>query len=145
MTAAATPVRIRHFIDGQFVESSRPLFPCYNPATGAVAAMVDEADAATVDAAVQAAKRALKGPWGKLTDGARAAILRKLAQGIRDRFDEFLEAEMRDTGKPYELASHLDIPRGAANFEVFADQIAASATEAFRSPTPDGRLSLIHI
>ncbi len=141
-TPAASPIVIRHYIDGGYVESSRPLFPCHDPATGAVAAMVHEADAGTVDLAVQAARRALKGPWSKFTDGERSAVLRKLAQGIRDRFDEFLAAEMRDTGKPYELASHLDIPRGAANFEIFADQIANSATESFRSATADGRGAL---
>src|SRR3546814_19334604 len=36
------------------------------------------------------------------------------------------------------MASHLDIPRGAANFDVFADQIANTSTESFRPPTPDG-------
>ena len=145
MTANApadAPAQILHFIGGRHVGSSRPPFPCHDPATGAVAAMVHEADAGIVDQAVQAARRALKGPWSKFTDAERAAILRKLAQGIRDRFDEFLAAEMRDTGKPYELASHLDIPRGAANFEIFADQIAASATESFRTATPDGRGAL---
>ena len=30
-------------------------------------------------------------------------------------FDDFLAAEMADTGKPKSLASHIDIPRGAAN------------------------------
>lgn len=145
MTANApadAPAQILHFIGGRHVGSSRPPFPCHDPATGAVASMVHEADAGIVDQAVQAARRALKGPWSKFTDAERAAILRKLAQGIRDRFDEFLAAEMRDTGKPYELASHLDIPRGAANFEIFADQIAASATESFRTATPDGRGAL---
>ncbi len=141
-TASSTPVPIHHFIDGRAVGSGGPTFPCHDPATGAVVAQVHEADAATVDLAVQAARRALKGPWSKFTDTERATVLRRLAQGIRDRFDEFLAAEMRDTGKPYELASHLDIPRGAANFEIFADQIANSATEAFRSATADGRGAL---
>src|SRR3546814_12981136 len=36
------------------------------------------------------------------------------------------------------MASHLDIPRGAANFDVVADQIANTSTESFRTPTPDG-------
>lgn len=133
---------LSHFIDGHPVASSRPLFTNHDPATGQPATQVHEADADTVDLAVQAARRALTGPWSKFTDAQRAATLRKVADGIRARFDEFLAAEMRDTGKPYELASHLDIPRGAANFEVFADQIASSATEAFRSPTPDGRGAL---
>ncbi|GAB1408707.1 aldehyde dehydrogenase [Thermomonas brevis] len=138
---SALPV-IHHFIDGKPVGSERPLFANHDPATGEVTCLVSEADRTTVDLAVQAAKRALKGPWAKFTDRERADILRKLAQGIRDRFDEFLAAEMRDTGKPYELASHLDIPRGAANFEIFADQIAAVATESFRTATPDGRGAL---
>ena len=139
--AAATdpslPV-ITHFIDGQPVASSRPLFNNHDPATGAVATLVHEADAAVVDQAVAAARRALRGPWSAFTDAQRAAALRRIADGVRARFDEFLAAEMRDTGKPYELASHLDIPRGAANFDVFADQIANTSTESFRTPTPDG-------
>jgi len=142
MSIANDPVIICHYIDGQSVESSRQQFPCHDPATGAVAAMVHEADRQTVDLAVQAAKRALRGPWSRFTDVERASVLRKLAQGIRDRFDDFLAAEIRDTGKPRRLASQLDIPRGAANFEVFADQIAAGATESFRTATPDGRGAL---
>ena len=63
--AHPAPALIRHFIDGRPVESSRPTFPCHDPATGAVAAQVHEADRETVDLAVQAAKRALKGPWAK--------------------------------------------------------------------------------
>lgn len=133
---------ITHYIAGQPVTSSRTPFVNINPATGQVANYVHEADAAIVDQAVRAAHDALQGPWGSYTDAQRAAILRKLADGIRARFDEFVEAEIRDTGKPHSLASHLDIPRGAANFDVFADQLANGATEAFRSPTPDGGVAL---
>ena len=141
--ASANPLPvISHFIDGRAVASSRPLFENRDPASGRVRGHVHEADAEIVDQAVQAARRALKGPWSTFTDAQRATILRKLAQGIRDRFDEFLAAEIGDTGKPQALASHLDIPRGAANFDIFADQIANAATETFRSPTPDGRLAL---
>ncbi len=129
---------LNHFIDGQPVASTRPLFSNHDPATGLAVAMVHEADAHTVDLAVQAARRALRGPWSRYTDAQRAATLRRVAEGIRTRFDEFLAAEVRDTGKPVELASHLDIPRGAANFDVFADQIANTSTETFRMPTPDG-------
>ena len=138
---ASQPV-ITHYIAGRPVTSSRTPFVNINPATGQVASYVHEADAAIVDQAVQAAHDALQGPWGSYTDAQRAAVLRKLADGIRARFDEFVDAEIRDTGKPHSLASHLDIPRGAANFDVFADQLANGATEAFRSPTPDGGVAL---
>lgn len=139
--SAPLPV-LGHFVDGRFLASSRTPFENRDPATGAVVGLVHEADSTIVDQAVQAAKRALGGPWGSFTEGQRAEVLRKVANGIRARFDEFLAAEVRDTGKPVEMASHLDIPRGAANFDIFADQIAAVATETFRMPTPDGKGAL---
>jgi aminomuconate-semialdehyde/2-hydroxymuconate-6-semialdehyde dehydrogenase len=43
-----------------------------------------------------------------------------------------------DTGKPYSVASHVDIPRGSSNFAAFADLLRDHATEAFRTDTPDG-------
>ncbi len=132
------PAEVGHFIDGRKVFSARPAFENRNPATGEVVSLVHEADAALVDDAVQAARRALKGPWGRMSDQERSGLLRKVAEGITRRFDEFLRAEVLDTGKPVSLASHLDIPRGAANFSVFADQILSASTEAFRMATPDG-------
>jgi aminomuconate-semialdehyde/2-hydroxymuconate-6-semialdehyde dehydrogenase len=61
-----------------------------------------------------------------------------VADEINRRFDEFLQAEVADTGKPVSLASHLDIPRGAANFKIFADTVKNVATEFFQMQTPDG-------
>ncbi len=140
--AGQRPIHLRHFVDGRFVASAGRTFENRNPATGAVVATVDEADAGVVDQAVGAARRALKGPWGKTTEQERAALLRKVADGILRRFDDFLQAEILDTGKPIGLASHIDIPRGAANFNVFADQVLTLSTEAFRMATPDGRGAL---
>lgn len=132
---------LAHFINGAAVSSGRR-FENRNPATNAVISTVAEADASIVDQAVQAARQALKGPWGTMTDAERAAIMRKVAEGITRRFDEFVAAEIRDTGKPIRDVSHLDIPRGAANFTAFADQMLAHPTELFRSPTPDGKGAL---
>jgi len=137
-SAGATPRRYPHFIAGRFVPEGRTEFENINPATGAVVGLVPEADSALVDAAVRAARAALDGPWGRSSEQERAAILRKVADGILARFDAFLEAEILDTGKPRSLASHIDIPRGAANFNVFADQVLTLSTEAFRTATPDG-------
>lgn len=129
--------RFHHFIDGARVDGG-DLFPDIDPATGRVVADVPSASADEVDRAVTAARRALRGPWGRMSDAERAALLRKVARGIQERFDDFLRAEIADTGKPVGLASHIDIPRGAANFDVFADQILTAGTEAFRMATPDG-------
>lgn len=135
------PHMVLNYIGGAFVEGGKP-FDIFNPATGKVHAVAHEADAAMVDKAVQAAKAALKGEWGTMTLGKRRALLMAVADGIERRFDDFLEAEIADTGKPHSLAHHLDIPRGAANFRVFADAIANISTETFMMDTPDGGKAL---
>lgn len=130
---------IKHYINGQYVASaSGKLFDNVNPANGKVIAKVHEGGREEVDAAVRAARAALKGPWGRMTLDERTRILHRVADGINERFEEFLEAECLDTGKPKSLASHIDIPRGAANFKVFADMIKNVPTESFEMPTPDG-------
>ena len=91
-----------------------------------------------MDAAVNAARDALTGPWGSMTVQQRVALLYDLADGINARFDDFLEAECLDTGKPWSLARHVDIPRGAANFKIFADVIKNVPAESFMMDTPDG-------
>ena len=138
MVAPAEGLRsLRNFVGNRFVDGGRP-FPIFDPATGRRHTTAYEADAAIVDEAVNAAWAALAGPWGSLTLARRRALLMKVADGIEARFDDFLAAEIADTGKPHGLASHLDIPRGAANFRVFADVIAALPTESFDFDTPDG-------
>jgi len=130
--------RFLNFIDGAFVPGSGQGYENRFPATGEVVGEVSAAGRAEVDAAVGAARTALKGPWGRMAVAERVALLRKVADGINARFEEFLAAEIRDTGKPRSIASHIDIPRGAANFNVFADQILTASTEAFEMATPDG-------
>ena len=130
---------ILNFINGEFVPSSvNRTFENFDPTTGIAFANVHEASEADVDAAVRAAKAAREGEWGKMTIADRVSLLNKVADRINERFDEFLAAECLDTGKPYSLASHIDIPRGAANFKIFADVIKNVPTECFRMETPDG-------
>src|SRR5688572_25431669 len=104
----------RNYVQGRFVASARQ-FDDIDPATGRVTAIVHEADASLVDDAVDAAGSALRGTWGETTAEQRAAALDKIAAGIERRAEDFLAAEVGDTGKPAELARSLDIPRGSAN------------------------------
>ncbi|MGY2197660.1 2-hydroxymuconic semialdehyde dehydrogenase [Pseudomonas gingeri] len=132
------PLREFHnFIGNQWVEGVRT-FDNRNPADNSLIGPVHEAGQAQVDAAVKAARAALTGPWGQLSVAQRVALLHNVAEGIERRAEEFIAAEIADTGKPYGLASHLDIPRGAANFKVFADLIKNVPTESFTMDTPDG-------
>ena len=135
-------VKLLHsYIGGRFVPGGRD-FADLNPADGTTIARATEASAEMVDDAVKAAHRALQGDWGRSTARQRAAVLYKIAEGIEKRFDCFVEAEVADTGKPLALASRLDIPRGAANFRVFADVVKTAGLEAFETETPDGKRAL---
>ena len=58
-----------------------------------------DGDAADVDLAVAAARRALSGPWGQLTGFGRAALMRRLAELIARDADRLAAIETRDTGK----------------------------------------------
>lgn len=133
--------QILNFINGEQAPTGQT-FEKRSPVTGQVIAHVHEASRTEVDAAVSAARAALRGPWGTMTVDQRTERLHAVADGINRRFDEFLAAECDDTGKPMSLARHLDIPRGAANFKVFANVVKSVATEFFETDTPDGRGAL---
>jgi len=142
LAVRATEVpELKNFVDGDFVSGDH-FFEDLNPADGTVIARVSEPGPAIVDAAINAARRALRGEWGKSGVRQRAALLYKIADGIEARFDEFVRAESADTGKPVALASRLDVPRAAANFRVFADLIKTAPLEAFETETPDGKHAL---
>jgi Aldehyde dehydrogenase family len=55
--------------------------------------------------------------WGRLSAADRTALLHKVAVRMAARFDDFLEAEIADTGKSYPQARNIDIPRGPRIFE----------------------------
>lgn len=149
MKAQSSPVlaeTILNFVGGSFREGSEgKTFANINPANGRNTGTVHEASAADVNDAVMAAKRALDGPWGKMTTAERIAMIGAVADEIERRADEFLEAEVADTGKPRHVASHIDIPRGAANFRMFGDVISTLGAESFSTPTPDGSEALNYV
>ena len=129
----------RHFINGDYTEgTSGRSFENRRPIDNGLISQVCEAGRTEVDAAVQAARTALDGPWSRLTLAERTEVLYAVAAGIEQRFEQFLEAEVADTGKPVSLAAHIDIPRGAANFRIFADVVKNVSGESFDTPTPDG-------
>jgi aminomuconate-semialdehyde/2-hydroxymuconate-6-semialdehyde dehydrogenase len=133
--------RLPCLVGGQFVPGAAS-FDNVSPVDGRVLCSVAEADAALVDRAVQAARAALRGPWGRTSTAERCALLRKVADGIERRFGAFVAAEIADTGKTLGQASTLDIPRGAANFRAYADLALARASECYEMATADGRGAL---
>lgn len=132
---------ILNYIDGQFVRGGQE-FADINPADGSVIAQVTAADQSLVDDAVQAARKALHGEWGRLAIRERAARLHSVANVIEAHFDCFVAAEVADTGKPVALASRLDVPRAAANFRLFADAVKMAPLESFQTEAADGKRAL---
>ena len=128
---------LKNYLNGEFVDSESR-FPNINPVNGQLVAEVAEASRDMVDRAVQSARRALEGEWGQMPVSQRCDLLIEVADGITRRFDEFVDAEIADTGKPLSQARTLDIPRGAANFKVFAELARTRGSECYETHTDDG-------
>jgi acyl-CoA reductase-like NAD-dependent aldehyde dehydrogenase len=106
-TTAAVPTSPRHYaslVAGQPRTAMRTI-DRYAPGTGVKAAIVDAADAATVDAAVTAARHAFdEGPWPRMTGFERAAVLNRVADLIDAHADELAALDAEEGGKPLRLA-----------------------------------------
>ncbi|HEY9793120.1 MAG TPA: aldehyde dehydrogenase [Candidatus Obscuribacterales bacterium] len=124
---------IEHFIDGKFVRAqSGETFDNTNPATGEVIAQVASGNAADVDMAVKAAKKAFdNGPWRHLPIKERCRILHKVGDLILANKEILAKAETRDTGKPISESLEGDIPRAAQNFHFFADYAQTISEDCF--------------
>ncbi|MGA9856513.1 MAG: 5-carboxymethyl-2-hydroxymuconate semialdehyde dehydrogenase [Solirubrobacteraceae bacterium] len=110
-----------HYIDGVFGPSvSGQTFDSLNPATNAVLATAAAGDAAEIDAAVGAARRAFDdGPWPRMKATERAQVLRRIADGIRAHAGEFIDREVADIGMPIAQMKGL-AARAAQNFDYYA-------------------------
>lgn len=117
-----TDTAYRMWIGGQWCESqSKEYFSSINPATGEVAGKVPRGQAADVDRAVAAARRAFDdGEWPRMSYRDRGEILRQIAQLIREKARELAELETIDNGKPIKETALIDIPTAADTFESFA-------------------------
>jgi aminomuconate-semialdehyde/2-hydroxymuconate-6-semialdehyde dehydrogenase len=134
-------VTVHNFVGGAFVEPDERCWDKISPVDGTVVDRVHEADSELVDRAVASARAALDG-WAGTAVNVRTALLRRVAERIEDRFEEFVEAESADTGKPYRQARELDVARAVANFRSFADTVAAAGQPSFLTDLPNGRHAL---
>jgi len=103
-------------------------FTTLNPATGEVLATIKVSGAVDIAAAVAAAREAQRA-WAVRTGAERGRILRRAAEILRARNAELAELETRDTGKPIQETSVVDVASGAECFEYFAGIAATIAGE----------------
>ncbi|WP_299636908.1 aldehyde dehydrogenase family protein [uncultured Ruegeria sp.] len=74
--------------------------PLINPSDGTEICRIARGSEADVDAAVKAARSALKGDWGRKTALERGRILTRLGQLVQERVDDLARLEAMDVGKP---------------------------------------------
>jgi len=89
-----------------------------NPATEAVLAHVSAGDASTVTQAVDAASVAFI-DWSKSTGRDRAALLRKIAQGVSEQREQLMHLQSSNNGKPLFEAA-IDVDDVIATFNYYA-------------------------
>ena len=99
-------------IDGKWQDSrSGQTFATVNPATEEIVANVAEGDAADIDLAVKAARKAFdSGPWRTMDARDRGRLLYKLADLMESEIDDLAELETLDNGKPIAESRNVDLP-----------------------------------
>ncbi|KAK9865472.1 hypothetical protein WJX84_008164 [Apatococcus fuscideae] len=109
------------FINGHWTApSSGKTLAVISPIDDTVVGEIPAGDAADVEAAVQAAAVAYKGPWGKTTGKDRAVVLKAIADQLKKRKTELAKLETLDMGKPIQEAEW-DLDDAAGCFEYYAD------------------------
>src|SRR6266702_3188365 len=105
-------------INGKWVQAkSGKVFDVLDPATEMRLATVAEGDAADIDEAVRAARKALEqGPWGRMSPSARGRMVHKIGDLILEHLDELAQLESLDNGKPFSVARVADVPLSADIF-----------------------------
>ena len=111
--------RYGHFIDGKFVDASSYM-KSVNPATEEVLFEFGVGTQSDVDTAVQAARRAFEGPWGKMGGRERSKYIYRIARMIQEKARELAILETMDGGKPIKESRDVDIPLAAAHFFYYA-------------------------
>ena len=125
--AVATERDLGLFINGELVEPrSGELRDLSEPATGDGLGRVALGGEADVDLAVEAARAALDGPWGKTPPTERSRLLHALADAIVANRKELAELEARNVGKAISSVK-AELNQAVENFRFYASAIASIA------------------
>ena len=118
--AVATGSEHGLFINGEVVAAaSGELRDVVEPATGEVLGRASMAGEADVDRAVDAARAALDGPWGRTPPTERSRLLHALGDAIAANRKELAELESRNVGKAISSVK-AEVAGATENFRFFA-------------------------
>jgi aldehyde dehydrogenase (NAD+) len=108
------------FINGEFSAGGGTPFATISPSTERHLTTVACANAADVDRAVAAARKAYKTVWSRMSGAERGKYLFRIARLLQERAREFAVAETMDNGKPIKETRDVDVPLAAAWFFYYA-------------------------
>ncbi|ANH89860.1 aldehyde dehydrogenase PuuC [Streptomyces sp. SAT1] len=134
----ATALRLNgaHVIDGRDHAADRT-FAVVSPRDGQVLAEVADADAAQVDLAVAAARRAFDdGPWPRLAPAERGRTLLRVADLIEQRRADLALTVSLEMGKPISDAHDIEL-RALINTFRWYGQLADKLTDESPHTAPD--------
>ena len=128
--AVATEREYGLFINGELVEpASGEIRDLTEPATGEFLARAAVAGEADIDRAVEAARAAQDGPWGKTPPNERSRLLHALADAIVTNRKELAELEVRNVGKAISSVK-AEVNQAVENFRFYGSAIASIAGRA---------------
>jgi acyl-CoA reductase-like NAD-dependent aldehyde dehydrogenase len=118
------------YIGGSFVPSSTgKKIESVNPFDGSIVAVADAAVTDDVQKAVAAARKAFdEGPWPHMNRDERATLLKGISEKINERFKEFVELEVLDSGSTIRKAKE-DVHLSARNMYYFSKLAALDLSE----------------
>lgn len=99
--AKVGPFSTHMLIDGERLDAGgRDMIETRDPGSGALLAQIAAGTTDDIDAAVEAANRALTGPWADMPPKDRSRLLWVIGEKIRENLERFTLVETLDTGKP---------------------------------------------
>ena len=123
--AVATEREYLLFINGESSEASGgELKELTEPATGEPLAKVAMANEADIDRAVEAARAALDGDWGRTPPTERSRLLHALADALVANRKELAELEVRNVGKAISSVK-AELNQAVENFRFYASAIGS--------------------
>src|SRR5579864_3635331 len=126
------------YINGAWTPSTgHDVVEVANPTNGRVIATVPAGTVDDVDRAVAAAKAAFAS-WSASDVSTRAALLRKVADGITTRGEEIALAAASDIGTPVKTGRYMHVKLPASTFANMADNI-----EKYQFETREGPLAIV--
>lgn len=137
--------RTAFFIDGGWAPPScDAVIPVISPFTEQQIGQVPAAATADVDAAVAAARSALRRPdWAGLDRTERAALLHRFADELEKRSEERATTVTAENGMPIELARFAEGAAPVQLLRYYADLVASTPQEERRAAQPLGGTTVV--